>query len=145
EAAIRTKVFARVFTLCSRDDRKGSCLVRLKVGLKDQHVRFVIIVVVRVDSLRKHFLARTIAHVELHQILFAKRHECSCGKFERFTLAGDIESIDCSDCQLCLLSRAGCAYTCKSKNQKSKRSNLHSGAPQRVDCVTAEDSTTGSC
>src|SRR6185369_11592483 len=130
EAAVRTKVFASVFALWSSDDSKGFCLVRLKVSLKDEHVGFVIIVVVSIDSLRKQFLARAIAHVQLHQILFSKRRESLCIKLDRFALARDVEFINGGDCKLCLLRCARCEPTSNGKNQKSKRSNLHSGAPQ---------------
>src|SRR5262249_52133517 len=138
EAAIGTEVLARVFPLWSCDYSKGFCFVRLKVSLKNERIRFVESVVVSIDSLRKHFLARTIAHVKLHQILFADWREGLCSQFDRFALTGDIQFINRGDCQLCLLGRVGWDDTCESKNQKSK---LHSDVPQLFDRVTAEDST----
>src|SRR5262249_44493143 len=72
ETAVRAKVFLRVFALLSGSNREAFALIRREVGLKDQYIRFVIIVVIGIDGLAQHLFTGSIVYMELHQILLAE-------------------------------------------------------------------------
>ena len=73
EATVSTEVFFLVFTLRAGCYDESPGFVWCEVGLEDQQIGFVIIIVVGINSLAHNLFSGAVAHVQFHQILFAER------------------------------------------------------------------------
>ena len=126
ETAVSAEVFFRVLALRAGGHGKGFCLAGREVGLEDEDVGLVVIVVIGVYGLGQELFAGAVAHVKLRQIFFGERRELFCvssivsfcrAMFRRFT-AVTVNSV-CDQ---------GAQRYCR-QEENNKQTDLHGGAP----------------